>query len=308
MNDKFGLALHAVLMVFGVTAEGCDKPSASEDRQIVTVPIGTHEQDEVDKLKELPTSIAPQAEKYDGSILERGELPCPKQVSPALLESSSPLLLEAFRNEKCGIGLAYSSPPTRMERVIKSVRGVTKTPLASREGDSSIYIAELVMRHHDMSYSDLVQMVYDEEGKLLEWFRPVRWELVTIAPEEAPYLLVVEATAKGNGGHRLFRSTKSGLEDVLIRSNLPFGTYSNHGDPSRNAPPEMRLSILPQKAATQHIELSATVLMYKTPEVGDCDEPCSSHQVQYIFNRDAQGYFRAAENYEEKFSTLFYEP
>lgn len=58
------------------------------------------------------------------------------------------------------------------------------------------------------------QLVLTPEGKPMKKFSGERYDFVEIFPNENPFLLIVTVTAKGNGGHEIYKITADTLENV----------------------------------------------------------------------------------------------
>ncbi len=58
------------------------------------------------------------------------------------------------------------------------------------------------------------QLLFDNNGKLVEILNASRFELFNVFPGQRPFLLTVLSTSRGNGGHQLFKISADTLENV----------------------------------------------------------------------------------------------
>lgn len=86
------------------------------------------------------------------------------------------------------------------------------------------------------------QLLLTSDGKLVKILTGQRFEFVTIFPHENPFLLSVIATAKGNGGHQIFKITVDTLENVYEGYfDYKIQTYDAHQDLAIFDPNELRI-------------------------------------------------------------------
>ena len=88
------------------------------------------------------------------------------------------------------------------------------------------------------------QIILDEKGKLLGILSGINCRFVTILYKSSPFLVLVKATAKGNGQHEVYMIKNNKLVNVLnFPSDFCVRTYDAHGDQTVNIPNELSLNI-----------------------------------------------------------------
>lgn len=94
-------------------------------------------------------------------------------------------------------------------------------------------------------YPGKYQFLMDGKGKFIEIFNAKRFELVEIFPKQEPFLLLVHSTAKGNGGHVIYKIKNNELALVFTSHDERglFRTYDAHRDVTVNEPHELTLNI-----------------------------------------------------------------
>ena len=86
------------------------------------------------------------------------------------------------------------------------------------------------------------QLILTLDGSLVRLLSGQRFDFVKIFPDQNPFLLTVAATAKGNGGHEIYRVSGDSLENVYagyIDYNIQ--TYDAHEDISVFQPHELNI-------------------------------------------------------------------
>ena len=108
-----------------------------------------------------------------------------------------------------------------------------------------IYLIELDWHSGSMAtFPWKYQIIFDEKGKLLKVLHGIRYELIKIFPNSSPFLLSVISTARGNGGHELYRIKNDKLVDVIkYPANFCVRTYDAHEDETVNQPTEFALTL-----------------------------------------------------------------
>ena len=164
------------------------------------------------------------------------------------------------------------------------------------------------------------QLLLTMEGKLVKTFSAQRFDFVQIFPNQNPFLLVVVATAKGNGGHEIYKVSADTLENVYKGyRNYEVRTYDAHQDISIYEPNELNLKIKDYNndgfndiAFVGEIVLiqgrTKDGIWYDTEIInGDTitysvDNPFDKIPIEFIFLYDKKtGHFKAKEDYVEKY-------
>lgn len=156
------------------------------------------------------------------------------------------------------------------------------------------------------------QLLFTTEGKLVKHFWGLRYDFVTIFPKQNPFLVIVEVTAKGNGGHRIYQITSDSVENVYEGYyNYNVQTYDAHQDIAVFKPNELKMSFKDVNSdGYNDITFSGEKLMlckftedgfYYDVENGKAfsvEHPADIIPVQYIFlYNEASRHFKAASNY-----------
>ena len=88
------------------------------------------------------------------------------------------------------------------------------------------------------------QIIFSHSGKLIKIFNAMRFQLVTIFPNENPFLLNCISTAKGNGMHEIIRMHGDKTENVLDGfKDIRPQTYDAYEDMNINEPNEFPFQI-----------------------------------------------------------------
>lgn len=88
------------------------------------------------------------------------------------------------------------------------------------------------------------QLIFDEKGKIITTLYCERFEMVQVFPGKNPCLLTLFETAKGNGGHQLYKITADTLENIYEGYyDYAIRTYDAHRDCCVYEPNELNLKI-----------------------------------------------------------------
>jgi hypothetical protein len=156
------------------------------------------------------------------------------------------------------------------------------------------------------------QLILTTDGKLLKSLSGQRFDFVTIFQNQNPFLLTVTATAKGNGGHEIYKISADTLENVYEGYyDYAIRTYDAHEDISVFEPNELRIAFKDENRDSYNdIIFSGRKLMlgkytkdslWYDVENGKpftVDNPADRISVKYIFLYDKKtGHFKAKEKY-----------
>ncbi|MEG4904741.1 hypothetical protein, partial [Microcoleus sp. F10-A1] len=156
------------------------------------------------------------------------------------------------------------------------------------------------------------QLLLTTGGKLVKTLSGQRFDLITIFPNQNPFLLVVTATAKGNGGHEIYKVSADTLENVYEGYyDYAVQTFDAHEDLSVFAPNELKTEFLDDnKDGFNDIVFTGEKLMLgkytsdsswydvENEKPFTVKNPASRHFVNYIFLYDKQsGHFKAKSVY-----------
>lgn len=87
------------------------------------------------------------------------------------------------------------------------------------------------------------QLVLTTGGKPVKALSGLRYEFVQVFKNENPYLLILDVTYKGNGGHRLYKIVGDTLHNVYEGYyNYEVQTYDDHADQWVFMPRELKLT------------------------------------------------------------------
>jgi hypothetical protein len=87
------------------------------------------------------------------------------------------------------------------------------------------------------------QVLFNEEGELVQQFSALHFRLLNVFPGKAPLLLTTVATSKGNGGHELYQFRGDTLENVYEGYyDYHFSTYDAHEDQAIFEPNELNVA------------------------------------------------------------------
>ena len=170
------------------------------------------------------------------------------------------------------------------------------------------------------SYPWKYQLLLKTDGSLVKLLSGQRFDFVTIFPNQNPFLLTVTATAKGNGGHEIYKISADTLENVYEGYyNYDIRTYDAHEDNRIYAPNELILKVKDfNNDGFNDISFNGKILLIQgQTESGfwfdneiingktvtySVDNPFKKIPIEFIFLYDKQtGHFKAKENYTEKY-------
>jgi hypothetical protein len=156
------------------------------------------------------------------------------------------------------------------------------------------------------------QLLLTRSGNLVKSLWGQRFEFVTIFPNQNPFLMTVTATAKGNGGHEIYKITADTLENVYEGYyDFDIQTYDAHEDLSVFKPNELNVAFLDNnKDGFNDIIFTGQKLMlgkytkdslWYDVENGKpytIENPADRISIKFIFLYDKQtGHFKAKQNY-----------
>lgn len=162
------------------------------------------------------------------------------------------------------------------------------------------------------SYPWKHQLLLTTDGSLVKSLSGQRFDFVTIFPNQNPFLLTVTATAKGNGGHGIYKISSDTLENVYEGYyDYDVQTYDAHGDLSVFEPYELNIAFKDEnKDGFNDILFTGQKLMlgkytkdslWYDVENGKpftVENPADRISIKYIFLYDKKtGHFKAKEKY-----------
>jgi hypothetical protein len=179
--------------------------------------------------------------------------------------------------------------------------------------DKDYFFIEYDYRTGSMaSYPWKYQLLLTTDGSLVKSSWGQRFDFVTIFPNENPFLLIVTATAKGNGGHEIYKVSADTLENVYEGYyDYAVQTYDAHEDLSVFEPSELKIAFMDvNKDGFNDIVFNGQRLMLgkytKDSSWYDVENgkpfteenPASRQLVKYIFLYDKHSeHFKAKDNY-----------
>ncbi|MDD2983448.1 MAG: hypothetical protein PHQ74_08670 [Crocinitomicaceae bacterium] len=165
------------------------------------------------------------------------------------------------------------------------------------------------------------QLLLNSAGKLVHTFNALRFEFLSVFPNQNPFLLTVTATGKGNGKHQLYKMRNNELVNVLDENlEAHLQTYDAHEDDRINEPSELSIHIQDDNTdGFNDLFFRGNVVftqgMTKNGHWFDSEiingkqvdysaqNPFKKIPVEYIFLYDQQsGHFKVKENYKEKYN------
>lgn len=171
-----------------------------------------------------------------------------------------------------------------------------------------------------VDYPWMYQFIFTTDGKLVKSLSTQRYDFIKVFPNQLPFLLTVTSTARGNGGHQLYKVSADTLENVYEGYyDYDVKTYDAHEDSRVYEPYELRLKVKDfNKDGFNDISFNGKLVFiegltkdghwYDIEIVNgkriqySVDNPFKKIPVEFIFLYDKQtGHFKAKENYNEKY-------
>ncbi|MFI2743368.1 hypothetical protein ACG2LH_11560 [Zhouia sp. PK063] len=165
------------------------------------------------------------------------------------------------------------------------------------------------------------QLLLTTDGKLVKTLSGQRFEFITIFPNNSPFLMIVTATAKGNGGHEIYKISADTLENVYEGYyNYDIKTYDAHEDNTIYEPNELALKVEDfNNDGFNDISFNGKIVFIRgQTKNGDwfdsetengktttysVDNPFKKIPIELIFLYDKKtGHFKAKENFNEKYN------
>lgn len=170
------------------------------------------------------------------------------------------------------------------------------------------------------SYPWKYQLLLTTDGSIVKSLSRQRFEFVTIFPNQNPFLLTVTATAKGNGGHEIYKITADTLQNIYEGYfDYAVRTYDAHQDNRIYEPYELNLKVkdFDNDGYNDISFYGKIVLIQGQTKNGDLfdseringktitysvENPFKKVPVEFEFLYDKQtGHFKAKEKYTEKY-------
>jgi hypothetical protein len=170
------------------------------------------------------------------------------------------------------------------------------------------------------SYPWKYQLLITADGKLVKTLSAQRFDFIEIFKNESPFLMTVNGTSKGNGGHEIYRISADTLENVYEGYfDYDLRTYDAHEDNRIYEPNELIFRIKDfNNDGFNDISFSGKIVLIQgQTKNGDwfdtetingkaltysVDNPFRKIPVEFIFLYDKQtGHFKAKENYTKKY-------
>jgi len=174
-----------------------------------------------------------------------------------------------------------------------------------------------------VAYPWKYQLILNTEGKLVKILSKQRYEFIEIFKNQNPFLLTLESTSKGNGGHELYKITADTLENIYeMDFDYYIRTYDAHQDNTINEPFELVLNIKDyNNDGFNDISFNGNVVFIQAKtKNGDwydgetidgkivnysIDNPFKKIPIELIFLYDKKsGHFKSKENYSKKYKSL----
>jgi len=161
-----------------------------------------------------------------------------------------------------------------------------------------------------------IQILVDEQGFFLHEFNALSHKFVHVLPGN-PFLLITNATSKGNGGHELYKINSEGKVENVYDATL--NTYNKHEDMAVYMPNELMVSIKDDNSdgfadliftGTQHYIMGKTadgfwydsIILKKDTISYSPEKPFRKVPVRLVFLYDKpSGHFKQMEDYEAKY-------
>jgi hypothetical protein len=186
------------------------------------------------------------------------------------------------------------------------------------------YLIEYDYGHGCMAaYPWKYQLILSTEGRLLKTFYAQRFEFIKIFQNQQPFLLFVIATAKGNGGHEIYKITKDTMDNIFDGdSEYAVQTYKADEYKWVYEPNELKLSIedfnsdgfndlifygkiaLTQGRSRNGIWYDEDIINGDTI-VYSAENPFKRIPIKLVFIFDKKSkHFKSKANYEKKFENM----
>lgn len=165
------------------------------------------------------------------------------------------------------------------------------------------------------------QLLLSTSGKLIHTFNALRFEFISVFPNQNPFLVTLSATGKGNGIHQIYKMKTDELVNVLDENQAYYPqTYDVHEDNRVNDPNELAIQVNDfnqdgfndisfkgkivwiQEMGENEAFLDSEIINRK--EVAHAvQNPFKTISVEYIFLYDQKsGHFKVKENYRKKYN------
>jgi hypothetical protein len=162
------------------------------------------------------------------------------------------------------------------------------------------------------------QLLLNAKGELVKRMAGIRYEFIKIFENDNPFLMLVNSTSKGNGGHSIYKVSEDSLEDVY-EADLDYfiRTYDSFEDNSINEPYEMTIKVNDNNNdGLNDISFNGSFVLIKgLTKYGDwydggyingimvkysVDNPFKEIPVELIFIYDKKtGHFKAKQDYSK---------
>lgn len=140
------------------------------------------------------------------------------------------------------------------------------------------------------------QFLLCEEGKPIASLSGIRYEFLNISKNQNPYLLIVNSTDKGNGGHQILKISKDTIENVFDGFSDYFPrSYDIHEDSHVNSPGELKMKIFDKNKDNYN-----DIMFYGHILSGDKKVPVN---FVFLYNKKT-GHFVEEEDYSKKYMYL----
>lgn len=166
------------------------------------------------------------------------------------------------------------------------------------------------------------QILLTSEGELVKVLSGIRFDFVSVFSNQHPALVTVMATAKGNGGHALYKISADTLENIYDCCDFDnaLRTYDAHQDNTVNQPKELNISVGDyNQDGINDISFNGKIVLIRgRNEKGDwhdgevingkevrysIEKPFEKIPVELIFLYDEEsGHFKTKEDYAKKYN------
>lgn len=205
------------------------------------------------------------------------------------------------------------------QKVIKKITTYQKVKIYGSDNDY-IFIEYDYGDGSGAAFPWKYQILLTTDGKLVKIFSGQRFEFVEIFKGKNPFLLIVVGTAKGNGGHEIYKMSADTLENVYEGYlDNAIRTYDAHQDNKIYEPSELSFKIKDYNndGLNDIAFVGKIVLIQGQTKNGDwfdsetingktvtysVDNPLKKIPVEFVFLYSKQtGHFKGKENYIEKY-------